>query len=125
MTATITLYGLDGDDVLNGHGGDDILYADLGEPTPCWAVPAAMLLVAGGTGDDVLRGDAGNDWLDGGDGQDRISGSAGLDTVSYWRSQRRGEGGSRPAGRRLPMATPPGTAWSRSRRSTGPTLPIH
>jgi VCBS repeat-containing protein len=56
------LYGLDGHDFLSGGNGNDSLY--------------------GGTGNDVLHGDNGDDWLDGGAGNDVLAGGNGNDTLT-------------------------------------------
>ena len=52
-----TIYGQDGNDVLNGYGGADSLYGGNGNDT-----------LYGGTNNDVLEGGAGNDLLYGGTG---------------------------------------------------------
>lgn len=56
-----TLYGNEGDDILNGKSGNDLLF--------------------GGAGNDDLRGDYGDDQLFGGDGNDRLHGGYGRDTL--------------------------------------------
>lgn len=65
MTTTanpgLTLYGTEGDDILEGQDGDDTVFA--------------------GPGDDVLSGWDGNDWLDGGTGNDQLWGDEGNDTL--------------------------------------------
>jgi len=55
------LYGLGGNDKLNGGNGNDTLY--------------------GGTGSDLLHGGGGNDVLDGGTGSDQLYGDAGNDLL--------------------------------------------
>ena len=57
------IIGTDGDDTLNGGGGNDRL--------------------VGGKGDDTLNGGDGDDLLVGGKGADTLNGGAGIDTVSY------------------------------------------
>ncbi len=57
------IYGLDGNDTLNGQYGNDILY--------------------GGDGNDTLNGAHGNDFLHGGAGDDYLSGWTGDDTFVY------------------------------------------
>ncbi|GAA0653572.1 lamin tail domain-containing protein [Brevundimonas lenta] len=52
-TVTVTIDGVDNDDILVGTAGDDALF--------------------GGNGDDALQGGAGNDSIDGGDGVDRVT----------------------------------------------------
>jgi len=64
------LYGLGGDDELNGESGNDELYGGQGKDT-----------LNGGSGHDELFGDEGNDILDGGSGDDVIYGGAGDDTI--------------------------------------------
>lgn len=58
-----TMYGLDGDDDLEGKDGNDTLY--------------------GGIGADDLDGDGGNDTLDGGAGNDILRGDGGNDLFVY------------------------------------------
>lgn len=58
---SVSLFGLEGNDILNAGFGNDILY--------------------GGTGHDDLRGWAGNDYLTGGAGSDNLHGGAGNDTL--------------------------------------------
>ena len=55
------LYGLGGNDTVNGLAGDDAIY--------------------GGGGDDTLSGGAGNDFIEGGDGLDTVFGGVGNDTL--------------------------------------------
>jgi Ca2+-binding RTX toxin-like protein len=52
VTASLTIFGRDGNDTLTGGGGNDLIY--------------------GGTGDDVLIGGAGDDVLYGEEGNDRF-----------------------------------------------------
>ena len=54
-----TFYGFDGDDDLQGRGGNDFIYA--------------------GAGSDRVRGEDGNDWLYGGGGDDVLRGDTGSD----------------------------------------------
>jgi Ca2+-binding RTX toxin-like protein len=65
-----TAYGYGGDDIIDGAGGNDRLYAREGNDT-----------VSGGTGDDHVYGEAGNDTMSGGEGQDRLYGGEGDDTL--------------------------------------------
>ena len=58
----VTLYGTDGDDVLNGGNGDDTIY--------------------GLAGNDTLSGGAGNDTLTGGAGKDTFVYTSGNDTIT-------------------------------------------
>ena len=61
----VTVFGLDGDDAIQGT-----------------AVDASINLVLdGGNGDDVLLGGAGNDTLNGGAGDDVLIGGDGLDVL--------------------------------------------
>lgn len=55
-------------DMLDGGGGDDVIYAGAGDDT-----------LLGQTGNDDLNGMAGNDVLDGGVGRDRMAGGLGDD----------------------------------------------
>ncbi len=65
------LYGGDGNDVLDGGTGDDVLYGGSGND-----------VLDGGTGDDVLNGRSGNDVLDGGADNDTLSGGKGIDRLT-------------------------------------------
>ncbi len=64
--------GDDGDNRLEGRGGDDVIAAGAG----------ADVLV-GGDGMDTLDGEDGDDWIEGGLGEDTLIGGAGLDTLVY------------------------------------------
>lgn len=68
------IYGLIGNDTLNGDGvfasGDDALHGGLGDDS-----------LSGGSGDDYLTGDGGNDTLDGGIGNDFLFGRQGNDIL--------------------------------------------
>ena len=73
------LEGNDGDDIIRGHNGNDnlsggtdrdILWGDVGND-----------VVSGDEGNDELRGGLGTDTLNGGDGDDRIRGEQGNDTI--------------------------------------------
>ena len=56
------IFGLNGNDTLNGLAGDDRLY--------------------GGAGIDTLNGGDGNDYLEGGAGADTLNGGAGTDVLA-------------------------------------------
>jgi len=64
------LYGGPGDDGLYGRTGDDVLVGSGGNDT-----------LEGGRGEDLLEGGPGNDRLNGGFGSDSISGGPGNDRV--------------------------------------------
>ena len=68
-----TLDGGAGDDTLNGNAGADSLIGGAGNDT-----------LSGGDGADTLQGGAGNDSLDGGTGNDRyqLAAGAGIDRIS-------------------------------------------
>ncbi|MDX6683791.1 MAG: hypothetical protein QOG94_3830, partial [Solirubrobacteraceae bacterium] len=65
------LYGGAGNDGLFGRGGSDVLVGGSGNDT-----------VEGGRGDDLLDGGPGNDHLNGGFGEDSLSGGSGNDTIT-------------------------------------------
>lgn len=65
-----TIYGGDGHDHIGGNGGNDTLFGGNGDDT-----------VVGGVGDDNLSGDAGNDTILGDDGNDVADGGDGDDTI--------------------------------------------
>ena len=75
-TADNVIRGLDGDDVINGGGGDDSLF--------------------GNDGDDIIRGSGGNDIALSGDGDDSLNGG-GIPTpvgrTSVWRLATRSAAG--------------------------------
>lgn len=64
------LIGGEGNDTLNGHGGNDQIFGNSGNDT-----------IHGGDGDDYARGDEGNDSIAGGTGNDRLAGSEGDDRL--------------------------------------------
>jgi Ca2+-binding RTX toxin-like protein len=65
-----TIYGLDGNDTINGNYTSSSSYA-------------TNDTLYGGTGNDILNGNYGNDILDGGTGNDTLSGGAGNDTYVF------------------------------------------
>lgn len=81
-TASTTLgdaiFGLNGNDTLNGLAGDDRLYGGAGNDTLNGGDGNDYL--EGNSGDDTLNGGAGNDVLDGGSGNNGLRGGAGNDT---------------------------------------------
>jgi serralysin len=64
------LWSGDGDDVITGAGGDDLIGAKTGDDE-----------IDGGGGDDKIFGAAGNDTIDGGAGDDNLYSGAGIDVV--------------------------------------------
>ncbi len=66
------IYGGDGNDMLFGLGGEDEMHGGDGDD---------MLL--GGSGDDTLDGGRGDDYLSGGDGEDTVNGGEGVDIIRY------------------------------------------
>ena len=80
-TSNETLYGLSGNDVINGKGGtQDRLYGYAGNDTLTTLEGNDYLY--GGEGDDVLNAGAGNDYLYGENGNDVLNGEAGNDNLS-------------------------------------------
>ena len=65
-----TIYGLQGDDRIDGKAGADTLYGGIGNDT-----------LFGGDGIDKLYGEAGNDILHGGNGRDTLVGDEGDDKL--------------------------------------------
>jgi Ca2+-binding RTX toxin-like protein len=72
VTVSITLTGLDTDDLLLGTAGADIMMAGNGTDE-----------LIGGLGEDQLYGEGGNDSLTGGAENDLIDGGAGIDTAYF------------------------------------------
>jgi len=73
------LRGGDGDDTLNGDAGFDALYGEAGDDTMNGGADSDTL--NGGDGNDTLNGDAGNDTLHGDNGNDTIHGGADDDVI--------------------------------------------
>ncbi len=65
-----TVYGTEGDDVLNGTAGNDEMYGGDGDD-----------VMDGGSGDDVIFGEAGDDTIYGNGGNNHLDGGAGSDTL--------------------------------------------
>ena len=76
-----SIYGGDGDDVVEGHGGNDFLWGD----TAGVSFSTGNDTLRGGPGNDSLWGDDqinnGNDILEGGDGSDFMVGHGGNDSL--------------------------------------------
>ncbi len=74
-----TLVGTDGNDVLVGTSGPDVVSAGAGDDVirglGGWDV------ICAGDGDDVVRGGSGRDTIEGGDGDDRLFGGGGADRI--------------------------------------------
>ncbi|MFT5944279.1 MAG: Ca2+-binding RTX toxin-like protein [Yoonia sp.] len=71
--------GVDGNDVIAGGTGEDLIYGGGGDDTITGGADDDT--VYGGTGDDDIDGGTGNDFLLGGDGNDNIEGGTGDDTL--------------------------------------------
>jgi Ca2+-binding RTX toxin-like protein len=76
------IYGLAGNDTLNGMGGDDTLYGQASTDTLNGGIGSDVLV--GGAGADTLRGEDGNDTFlyTIGDGTDTVDGGIGSDTLA-------------------------------------------
>jgi uncharacterized protein YodC (DUF2158 family) len=76
------IYGREGDDVIDGGGGNDYIEGNAGDDRLYGGYGVDTLL--GGAGDDDLSGEGGNDLLLGGSGDDiyRFDGAWGKDTIS-------------------------------------------
>nr|MDJ0640654.1 hypothetical protein [Paracoccaceae bacterium] len=70
VAADDEMYGLAGNDTIDGMAGDDTIYGGSGNDS-----------VQGGYGDDHLLGGSGNDTLDGGRGNDYLEGGSGDDVL--------------------------------------------
>ena len=89
-TVTVTVTGIadgirvvagNGNDAVNGTGGEDRLYGENGNDTLNGG--SGHDLLDGGRGNDILNGQAGNDLLVGGKGDDRLTGGEGRDTFVF------------------------------------------
>ncbi|MCJ8139069.1 Hint domain-containing protein [Falsirhodobacter halotolerans] len=78
-TYTNVIHGGDGNDFIDGRGGDDSLYGDAGDDTILGG--DGNDYIEGGTGNDSLKGEAGHDTILGGDGDDYIDGGTGNDVL--------------------------------------------
>ncbi|HEV3000044.1 MAG TPA: M14 family zinc carboxypeptidase [Solirubrobacteraceae bacterium] len=76
-SATCTVTGTAGDDLLKGGDGADVV-CGLGGNDSLKGLDGDDVLV-GGAGDDVLEGFGGNDWLLGGTGRDELDGGTDFD----------------------------------------------
>ena len=74
-----TLYGGDGDDLLDGSAGHDVL--DGGSGNDILSGGSGHDTLFGGDGDDVLSGGRENDTLFGGSGEDRLDGGSNDDVL--------------------------------------------
>ncbi len=74
------IYGTNGDDVIVGLGGNDIIHGGNGNDVICG--DAGNDTLDGGNGNDTLLGGVGNDTLDGGNGDDTLSGGYGIDALA-------------------------------------------
>lgn len=72
-------YGNDGDDTIDGIGGNDTLWGHAGEDTINGG--SGNDLIYGGDDDDELNGGSGSDTVYGGDGDDDIDGGSNDDTL--------------------------------------------
>ena len=71
-SATVTIIGGAGDDVLTGDAANDIMNGGAGADR-----------LNGAAGNDTISGDAGNDTILGGGGQDSLTGGAGVDFFDF------------------------------------------
>lgn len=78
-----TIYGLGGNDTLNGKELDDALDGGAGNDTLNGLGGSDTL--TGGLGNDTLNGGDGNDILVGGAGMDTLNGGAGVDTYRFFK----------------------------------------
>ncbi len=74
-----TIVGTDGNDVLRGTSGPDVIWGGKGDDTIYSS--RGNDVICGGPGGDAMHGGRGNDVVDGGPGTDRLSGDLGDDRV--------------------------------------------
>ncbi|QUJ75642.1 VCBS domain-containing protein [Sulfitobacter albidus] len=80
-TVSVTVSGIDNNDVLTGTAAGEVLNAGVGDDTVDGLGGADAIF--GGAGNDALSGSDGNDVLSGGAGNDTLDGGSGFDTASY------------------------------------------
>lgn len=73
------IWGLSGNDAIDGGNGDNNLYGDVGNDT--LAAGSGTDLLDGGGGDDDLSGGDGENTLKGGNGNDRLESGSGHDMI--------------------------------------------
>ncbi len=78
--ATDVIFGLGGDDSITGLGGQDLLCAGSGNDVAKGQADADF--VRGGSGNDVTKGGGANDKVGGGGGNDRLGGGLGADFLN-------------------------------------------
>lgn len=74
------MYGHDGNDSLDGKGGDNIIYGGDGNDTIS-VTSGGQNYLYGEAGNDEITGSSGSDLLSGGDGDDELDGNSGIDTM--------------------------------------------
>jgi Ca2+-binding RTX toxin-like protein len=79
--ASNDIRGTNGNDLLSGTAGDDVIRGDRGNDTLSGGAGHDRLL--GEKGDDILRGGTGNDRLKGSYGDDLLAGGAGRDRFVF------------------------------------------
>lgn len=87
-----SLFGGQGNDTINGYGGNDYIKGDQGDAL-FFVVSALPGLVNGGK-DDLLRGGDGNDTLIGGFGRNTLDGGTGNDVLYSYGSKDIADGGA-------------------------------
>jgi Ca2+-binding RTX toxin-like protein len=75
------LYGLDGNDLLNGGASNDELYGGAGDNTILGNGGNDILDASDSSGSNTLFGGDGQDYIAGGLGFDRVNGNVGADTI--------------------------------------------
>lgn len=82
IAVAATIIGGSGNDNITGGSGNDYISDENLAPTGGGSCTPAVDSLAGGAGNDTLRGCLGNDTLDGGAGNDELSDVDGVDTFS-------------------------------------------
>lgn len=86
------IIAMGGDDIINGKGGNDVICAGPGNDTVDGG--DGFDLIIGGSGDDAISAGDGHDLVAAGDGNDKVDGGDGHDSIGLGEGNDYAEGGS-------------------------------